>query len=427
MHTHEKKLHIIITGATGYIGRQLTLDALLQGWKVTALARRSPPFENVDFIPFDLSKPIEKLPDDAEAIFHLAANTSGITMDKQAEFTCAEQLAYQAKQQGMRFIFVSSQAAASDAPTDYGRSKWKIEQMVIANGGIVIRPGLVYGGHAESGLYKTLLDQVARYYFIPMLMPSPQVKPIHIQDLTNLLIAIAKNPSARSQEYNICSEKPLAFNLFMQSLARYRLRCIRIPIPIPTYLLNKLIYIAGKLNRNFSSLANRFDSLLKLKPMQLSSHIKNDFGIELRTLPDGLHASGSQNRRLLAREAILLMRYTTGQRPSISSIASYIRCIEALFQGEALALPFPALIRLKDCGSLFLERDFCEKKLNHRLSIAITLTENTPEAKDCFKLKKNMPFIIAILKMSFYLSLEVTTQILQFILLKSTRAFWKNK
>jgi nucleoside-diphosphate-sugar epimerase len=426
MHNHEKKLHIIITGATGYIGRQLTLDALTQGWKITALARRPLTFLNVGFVPFDLSKPIAKLPDDADVIFHLAANTTG-TLDKQVEFTCAEQLAHQAKQQRIRFIFVSSQAAAPYAPTDYGRSKWQIEQMVIANGGIVIRPGLVYGGHAESGLYKTLLGLVSRYYFIPLLIPSPQVQPIHIQDLTKLLIAIAKNPSVRSQEYNICSKEPLSFNLFMQSLARYRLRCLRVPVPIPTYVLNKFIFIAGKLNRNFSSLANRFDSLLKLKPMQLSGHIQSDFGIELRSLPDGLHASGSQNRRQLAREAILLIRYTAGKRPATRLITSYIRCIETLFHGEALTLPFPALIRFKDCSSLFLKRDIFEKKLNHRLSIAIALAENAREMKDCFKLKKNVPFIIALLKMSFYLAIELTTQIMQFIMLKLTRVFWKNQ
>jgi nucleoside-diphosphate-sugar epimerase len=425
MHTHEKKLHIIITGATGYIGRQLTLDALTAGWTITTLARRALPFENVDFIPFDLSKPIPKLPD-ADTIFHLAANTAG-TLDKEIEFTCAVQLAHQASLQGMRFIFVSSQAAAPDAPTDYGRSKWQIEQMVIANGGIVIRPGLVYGGHAESGLYKTLLGLVERYYFIPMLMPSPHVQPVHIQDLTNLLMAIAKHPLTHSQEYNICSKEPLSFNLFMQSLARYRLRRLRVPVPIPTYILNKLIFIAGKLNRNFSSLADRFDSLLKLNPMRLSDHIQSEFSIELRSLPDGLHASGSQNRRQLAREAILLMRYTTGKRPSTRLIASYIRCIETLFHGAVLALPYPVLIRFKDCSSLFLKRDGCEKKLNHRLSIAIALTENAPQMKDCFKLKKNVPFIMALLKMSFYLSIELTTQIIQFMMLKLMRAFRKNQ
>jgi nucleoside-diphosphate-sugar epimerase len=425
MHTHEKKLHFIITGATGYIGKQLTLDALTEGCKITALARRPLLFENVDFIPFDLSKPIAKLPK-VDAIFHLAANTTG-TLDKEMEFTCALQLAHEAKQLGIRFIFVSSQAAAPDAPTDYGRSKWQIEQMVIANGGIVIRPGLVYGGHAESGLYKTLLGLVERYYFIPMLIPSPQVQPIHIQDLTKILIAIAKDPTTHPQEYNICSAEPLSFNLFMQSLARYRLRCLRVPVPIPTYLLNKLIFIAGKLNPNFSSLANRFDSLLKLKPMQLSGHIQCELGIALRSLADGLQARGSQKRRQLAREAILLIHYTTGKRPAIRAIASYIRCIETLFHGEALALPFPALLRFKDCGSLFLKRDFCEEKLNHRLSIAIALTENAPEMKDCFKLKKNVPFIVVLLKMSFYLSIELTAQIMQFMMLKLSRPFWKNK
>jgi len=43
-----------------------------------------------------------------------------------------------------------------DAPTSYGKTKWEIEQLVLAARGYVVRPGQVYGGES-NGLFGELI------------------------------------------------------------------------------------------------------------------------------------------------------------------------------------------------------------------------------------------------------------------------------
>src|SRR5690606_18848395 len=81
-----------------------------------------------------------------------------------------------------RFIFVSSQTAQAGAPTQYGRTKHSIEQLVLESGGIVIRPGMVYGG-PSLGLNGTLSRLVRKLPVLPAFLPSPRVQPVHVDDL----------------------------------------------------------------------------------------------------------------------------------------------------------------------------------------------------------------------------------------------------
>ena len=123
---------IAITGATGYIGSALARRALGVGWSVRALSRRRPTDGCVEYFPYDLSAPI--VPgalDDIGVVVHLAADTAdGGSSSSDVELAAARSLLEAARHSGARVIFVSSQAARPDAPTGYGRSKWKIEQEV---------------------------------------------------------------------------------------------------------------------------------------------------------------------------------------------------------------------------------------------------------------------------------------------------------
>src|SRR5437867_1800545 len=120
--------HIVITGASGYIGRYLTAGAHARGWHVIAATRRRPAIGDVDWIPYALDDELraDTFPM-AAVLVHLAANTAVAKhVDEQCELIAAQRLLSIAQQRRLRFIFVSSQAARPDAPTAYGRVKWRI-------------------------------------------------------------------------------------------------------------------------------------------------------------------------------------------------------------------------------------------------------------------------------------------------------------
>ena len=138
---------IVVTGATGYIGGHLVRAAAQRGWEVIAASRtRSPDCR--DWIAYRLEDPLdaERFPVGA-AVVHLAADTSSGADDTvEREVDSARRLLEVARSRELAVVFVSSQAARSDAPTAYGRAKWHVEQLMLESEGTVVRPGLVYGG-----------------------------------------------------------------------------------------------------------------------------------------------------------------------------------------------------------------------------------------------------------------------------------------
>jgi nucleoside-diphosphate-sugar epimerase len=141
-------MKLAITGASGYIGQRLTDLAIERGHEVVALTRHRPGRRDAGWLPFDLRDAgSARLPDDAQWLIHLAAVTHENEMGKVDELSAVRHLIAAS---ASKVVFVSSQAAGADAPTAYGRTKWAIERIVLDGGGVVVRPGQVYGGQERA-------------------------------------------------------------------------------------------------------------------------------------------------------------------------------------------------------------------------------------------------------------------------------------
>ena len=184
---------LIVTGATGYIGRHVVERAQARGFTVIAASRRQPAFPAVRWIPYQLDGELTPgdFPQDATLI-HLAAETRESSAATEAlELAAARRILAVARLRGLRVVHVSSQAARADAPTPYGRAKWQVEQEILRQGGFVVRPGLVYGG-VPGGVFAGLVDTVRRLPILPAIVPAPRVQPIHVEDLAEGLLRIAE-------------------------------------------------------------------------------------------------------------------------------------------------------------------------------------------------------------------------------------------
>lgn len=370
-------MRIAITGATGYIGQRLIRAARLAGHDVLALSRRPTTEPDVAWQPFDLTDTTPlSLPGDIAAVFHLAVETQHAPRPEQTEQAAAERLIDAAGVVGARFVFISSQTARTDAPTAYGRTKWQIERATLAAGGLVVRPGQVYGG-PERGLFGVLCATVNRLPVLPAFIPAPIVQPVHVDDLAKALLAcLAPMPST---VMCIAAPENIGFTAFLQAIARGRTGRRPIAIPVPTFIVLAAAKVLGPSLSDKLGL-NQLRSLFALQHMDTASDLQS-LSLTLRPLSDGMTRSGRARRELL-REGRAFLSYVLRMEPAGVLVRRYARAIANLRTGRALRLPeftlrMPAFLALLDGAGGIDAALRCE--LDWRLNAALTLAEASPQ------------------------------------------------
>jgi hypothetical protein len=301
------------------------------------------------------------------------------------ELTALGRLLDQARRADARFVFVSSQTARPDAPTAYGRLKWRAEQMILAQGGIVVRPGQVYGGR-EQALWGRLA-RLARKPLLPRFLPDPVLQPIHVDDLAACLTRLAQDRGLAPRIYAIADPQPVALSRFLSDTAYFRRGRMPFFVPVPaaavrlsTGLLEGIGLVPGPLKQ--------LSSLLSLPRL--------DSAADLAVLDCPIRAFGAwvgrghAYRRALLREGRTLLTYVLAASPDRQSLESYVRTIEATADARPLQLPplvhrLPLLTALFDRPSGRLRAGW-DDLLTIRLDIALVVAEGGPAQADRFLL-----------------------------------------
>lgn len=378
-------MKFVVTGATGYIGARLTSLVLKRGHEVVIASRLRPSSSYLSpspWLSFDLSSANSvALPTGTDAVMHLAANTQHANgLDEEREVAAAKKLIQSAQEVGAKFIFVSSQTARADAPTAYGRTKWRIEQAVLSAGGWVVRPGQVYGGPLR-GLFGTLAQTVRQLPLLPAFMPAPQVQPIHVDDLAEGLLRMAEQEGIAPAVYCLAAPEPVSFAQFLSQIAQSRLRCWRGFVPVPVVFINAL---GEKLRARLG--LERLRSLFDLPVMTTATDLKQ-LGLTLRPLRTGMHPSGDDRRRCVLQEGAALLTYILKAAPSSAVLRRYVRVIERVRGGLAVGLPqillsYPVALSVLDVSAwadATVGADYA-----WRLDAATLLAEATPSGADRF-------------------------------------------
>jgi nucleoside-diphosphate-sugar epimerase len=374
-------MKFLISGANSYIGKRIVTQLSTRGHSIVAASRH--PVEGLPaWVPFDLdSCTAFAMPDDVDVVLHLAANTALSSDGGQSEFLAARALIDATNSRGIKLIFASSQTAREDAPTEYGRTKWRIERDVLAANGIVVRLGQVYGG-TEDGLFGSMVSICRRLPVLPAFLPAPLVQPIHLDDCARAFVTLAEAENLPARIYSLGAVVPIPFTVFLRVISSVRLRQWRLFLPVPVILIRLTFRMLGSRFGERTGLG-RLNSLFGLHPMETASDLA-ELGVELRPLADGMHRSGSTRRRHLAREASALLSYLLVHAPGPSLIRRYIRLIERLREGAPLKLP-PMLIH--HCIGIALidgaaENSPVAAELAWRLHAATLISEACPSGAE---------------------------------------------
>jgi uncharacterized protein YbjT (DUF2867 family) len=224
---------LAITGATGYLGSVLTSELSTLDCDVVALTRRPPQSEETEWRHFDLRQPVESsVLRDIDVLIHAAWVLSG--KDESAlwrqNVVGSRKLIEAAVDAGVgRTVFISSMSAYFGTRQAYGLMKLAVERTVLDLGGVVIRPGLVYG-EVPGGMAGTL-QKISQLPLWPQFR-SAQLFLAHQADIAPAIATVLDAYSELSgQVIGFAHPKPVDLSTILTGFSPTHRRRPCVPVP----------------------------------------------------------------------------------------------------------------------------------------------------------------------------------------------------
>lgn len=265
-------MNVLVTGATGFVGRHL-IDALTAGGDVVTALVRSPDkakglaSRGVRIAPGDLRSmdALRSAVHGQEVIYHVAGL---VAARNEAEFMAVNRdgtarLLDAATDAGQpRIVLVSSLAAGgptergsrltgTEEPrpvTAYGRSKLAGER-VLRRGTLpwtIVRPPAVYGPHDTEMLR---VFRAAKFGLVPVFGDGTQeLSLVYGPDLARALAAVGRAPGTAGNVYYACHSEVLTSGSVVRTIAQAMGRTVRL-FPLPRWAARGALAVTAALAR----------------------------------------------------------------------------------------------------------------------------------------------------------------------------------
>lgn len=258
---------ILVTGATGHVGRSLVTVLVEKGETVRVLVRdKNVELEGVEMVQGDLLdiNTIKTATAGAETIYHLAASVDYKPVPKKLMYDVnvigTKNLLD--KSEAKTFIYLSSTSVYGRRPREnpvrettaynpssyYGETKAIAEKMVLEKGGIVLRAPVIYGPGFNEG-FDFVLSQIKKGKMRIIGDGKNAIQWIHIRDLVQALL-LAKDNGVNGEVYLVAGDEIRTQEGLFSLLAKY----LNVPAPskrVSTLLINAMAYyklMESKLN-----------------------------------------------------------------------------------------------------------------------------------------------------------------------------------
>ncbi len=235
-------MKVVVTGGTGFVGREIVRQLCAAGYSVRVVARGNHPVEpGVEWIRGSVLEFVT-LPTafaGAQAVIHLVGIISelGDQTFERVHTTGTSNAVNAARTAGIpRFLQMSALGTRPNAVARYHRSKWEAEEIVRRSGlqWTIFRPGLIYG---PGGGFMNLLTQISRWSpVLPVLGPgTSQMQPVAVEDVAQCFVTALDSSAALGKTFDVCGPETFRFTelleLILAALGRSR-RLLRLPLPL---------------------------------------------------------------------------------------------------------------------------------------------------------------------------------------------------
>lgn len=207
-----KKLNILITGGTGFVGKNLIENMKKEKkYSITLLIRKRVDIKDKDEIEGDLMyyDSIKNAFKDKDIVIHLANSknySENVTITGNIVRACKEMKI-------KKIIFTSSMSAKRAIPDLYGKSKILSEEIIRESGlnYTLLRPSIIYGKGSTS--FNFILDKTEKIpFFTPIIGNGKYIlMPVHISDVVFSIVSCIENKKTDRKEYDIVGKDKIYF------------------------------------------------------------------------------------------------------------------------------------------------------------------------------------------------------------------------
>jgi len=279
---------VVVTGATGSLGRPLCARLARGGWEVRALVRDPARVPGMRAGRCDLPDVIdESLLPGAFALVHCAYATRETDQERARRVNedGMRRLLEASRRAGIpRFVFISSVVAHPDAPNYYGRSKASLERLLDPQRDLVVRPGTIIAREGQS-IFQQMRDAAQRTHVLPVFGGGKQpLQTVHIDDVCEAIArALERDVTG---ELNVAEPEPVPFGVFLRMMTeRLGIKCRFIPLPFgPVLAAVRVIEAIGV------PFPLRTESLLGVKALrrvEVAEHLRR-LDLRVRTAAESL-------------------------------------------------------------------------------------------------------------------------------------------
>jgi len=267
-------MKVLVTGATGFVGREITRQLQASGHVSRLLVREAsaPPARAlaschaVEVHTGDvlIANTLAPAFVNCDAVIHLVGIISEVGRQtfERVHTDATRNVLASAKQAGVkRFIHMSALGTRADAQSRYHQTKWAAEQSVRESGldWTIFRPSIIYG---PGDGFVNLFARLSRFLPVLPLIGGgwTRFQPIPVADVARCFVGALLEPSSIGQTVDLCGNETLTLREIVDRILEVTgRRRIKLPLPfavakvqgaVAEFLFNTLLGKSPPLNRD---------------------------------------------------------------------------------------------------------------------------------------------------------------------------------
>jgi NADH dehydrogenase len=290
---------ILITGASGFLGRCLVQRALAKGQNVRAMVRRPTPELDLPadvLYQADLTEPatLAGAVAGARAVIHAAATTSETSpneeLSRRTNVEGTRHLLEACKEAGVRrFIQISSLSAIPANTSVYGRTKFAADEEVRRSGldWTILQPGTIYGPGGRGLFAKMVRMTRGLLPLVPVLGSGKQtMRPIFVDDTADAALACLDEPKSFGRTYALGCRDAITFNDFIRGVLRAQGKR-KLLVHVPFWFCFPVARVLGLILKNPPVTVDNLVGLKQMKAPEITA-AQEDFGFAPLSFVEGL-------------------------------------------------------------------------------------------------------------------------------------------